>query len=184
MLQMKKLFADSFGELKNLRTLVITALLVAIGVVLGFYSIQLTENLRIGFSFLANELTAMLFGPVVGGIMGGVTDIIKYIIRPTGPFFFGFTFNAILGAVIYGILLYKKPLSFRRILFSKALVAVIVNVCLNTYWLSMLYGNAFLVILPPRIIQQIIMVPIQSVLFFAVVQTLSRARVFAVLKAS
>ena len=64
MLQMKKQFADSFEELKNLRTIVVTALLIAIAVVLGFFSVQLTENLKIGFSFIANELTAMLFGPV------------------------------------------------------------------------------------------------------------------------
>ena len=37
MLQMKKQFADSFEELKNLRTIVVTALLIAIAVVLGFF---------------------------------------------------------------------------------------------------------------------------------------------------
>ena len=179
MLQMKKQFADSFEELKNLRTIVVTALLIAIAVVLGFFSVQLTENLKIGFSFIANELTAMLFGPVVGGIMGGVADIIKYLLKPTGPFFFGFTFNAILGAVIYGVMLYKKPISFKRILASKIVVAIVVNVFLNTYWLSMLYGNAFMAILPPRLIKQIIMVPIQSIMLYAVVEVLAKAKVFS-----
>ena len=88
MLQMKKQFADSFEELKNLRTIVVTALLIAIAVVLGFFSVQLTENLKSDFIY-CHELTAMLFGPVVGGIMGGVADIIKYLLKPTGPFFFG-----------------------------------------------------------------------------------------------
>ena len=171
MLQMKKQFADSFEELKNLRTIVVTALLIAIAVVLGFFSVQLTENLKIGFSFIANELTAMLFGPVVGGIMGGVADIIKYLLKPTGPFFFGFTFNAILGAVIYGVMLYKKPISFKRILASKIVVAIVVNVFLNTYWLSMLYGNAFMAILPPRLIKQIML--------YAVVEVLAKAKVFS-----
>ena len=179
MLQMKKQFADSFEELKNLRTIVVTALLIAIAVVLGFFSVQLTENLKIGFSFIANELTAMLFGPVVGGIMGGVADIIKYLLKPTGPFFFGFTFNAILGAVIYGVMLYKKPISFKRILASKIVVAIVVNVFLNTYWLSMLYGNAFMAILPPRLIKQIIMVPIQSIMLYAVGEVLAKAKVFS-----
>ncbi len=179
MLQMKKQFADSFEELKNLRTIVVTALLIAIAVVLGFFSVQLTENLKIGFSFIANELTAMLFGPVDGGIMGGVADIIKYLLKPTGPFFFGFTFNAILGAVIYGVMLYKKPISFKRILASKIVVAIVVNVFLNTYWLSMLYGNAFMAILPPRLIKQIIMVPIQSIMLYAVVEVLAKAKVFS-----
>ena len=57
----------------------------------------------------------MLFGPVVGGIMGGVADIIKYLLKPTGPFFFGFTFNAILGAVIYGVMLYKSRSALKNI---------------------------------------------------------------------
>ena len=139
MLQMKKQFADSFEELKNLRTIVVT----------------------------------------VGGIMGGVADIIKYLLKPTGPFFFGFTFNAILGAVIYGVMLYKKPISFKRILASKIVVAIVVNVFLNTYWLSMLYGNAFMAILPPRLIKQIIMVPIQSIMLYAVVEVLAKAKVFS-----
>ena len=115
--------------------------------------------------------------------MGGVADIIKYLLNPTGPFFFGFTLNAILGPVIYGILLYQKPISFKRILVAKVLVSVIVNLLLGTYWLSMIYGNAFMAIFPAKLIQQIIMVPIQSVLFFVVAQTLSKAKVFAHVKA-
>ncbi len=182
MLQMRKQFADSFEELKDLRTLVVTALLIAIAAVLGFFSVQLTENLKIGFSFIANELTAMLFGPVVGGIMGGVADIIKYLLKPTGPFFFGFTFNAILGAVLYGVMLYKKPITFKRILLSKIVVSIVVNLFLNTYWLSMLYGNAFMAILSPRVIQQIITVPIQSIMLYTVVQLLEKAGVFSVFR--
>ena len=183
MLQMKKQFADSFEELKNLRTLVMTALFIAIAVVLGFFSVQLTENLKFGFSFIANELTAMMFGPVVGGVMAGIADIIKYLLKPTGPFFFGFTFNAILGAVIYGMMLYKKPISFKRILASKVVVAVVVNAFLNTYWLSILYGNAFFAILPLRLLKQIITVPLQALLLYTVVEVLEKAKFFSAFRA-
>ena len=109
--QMKAQFKDSWQELKHLKTIVVTAMFIAIGVVLGFFfTIQVTDFLKIGFSFIANEMTALLFGPVVGGIMGGVTDIIKFVLKPTGAYFFGFTFNAILGAVIYGMILYHLSL--------------------------------------------------------------------------
>lgn len=47
----------------------VAAMLIAIGVILGFFSVQLTEFIRIGFSGIPNELASMLFGPVVGGIM-------------------------------------------------------------------------------------------------------------------
>ena len=115
MKQMKQQFVDSWHELRHLKTVVVTAMLIAVGIILGYFSITVTPYLRIGFSFIANELTALLFGPVVGGVMGGIADIIKYLIKPDGPYFFGFTLSAILGPVIYGIMLYKKPLSFPRI---------------------------------------------------------------------
>ena len=142
--QMKAQFKDSWQELKHLKTIVVTAMFIAIGVVLGFFfTIQVTDFLKIGFSFIANEMTALLFGPVVGGIMGGVTDIIKFVLKPTGAYFFGFTFNAILGAVIYGMILYHRPISLKRILIAKIIVAIIVNLLLGTYWLHIMYGKAF-----------------------------------------
>ena len=92
-----------------------TALLIALGIVLGeLFSLQLTQNMKIGVSFVATQLTATLFGPVVGGIMGGVTDILKFIMKPTGSFSILWTLNAIVGPIIYGIMLYKKKFTLWR----------------------------------------------------------------------
>lgn len=71
MKNLKQLFVDSFQELKDVKALTMTAMLLAVAVVLGFYSLQVTDFIKIGFAFLADELTGMLFGPVVGGLMGG-----------------------------------------------------------------------------------------------------------------
>lgn len=178
MSQMKKQFADSFQELKSLKTIVVTAMFMAIGIVLGsMFTIQIGNFLKLGFSFIANEMTALLFGPVVGGLMGGLTDVIKYIMKPTGPFFFGFTFNAILGAVIYGVILYHRPITFKRILAAKVIVAVIVNMILGTYWLQVMYGKAFFALLPGRALKQLVAVPIESLLFYVVAKTLSKTKV-------
>ena len=181
--QMKAQFKDSWQELKHLKTIVVTAMLIAIGVVLGFFfTIQVTDFLKIGFSFIANEMTALLFGPVVGGIMGGVTDIIKFVLKPTGAYFFGFTFNAILGAVIYGMILYHRPISLKRILIAKIIVAIIVNLLLGTYWLHIMYGKAFWALIPVRLWKQVMSVPIESFLFYIVAKALSKARIFELVK--
>ena len=119
MFKIGKQFTDSAKELKKLKTIVITGLLIAIGIILGQLSIQISQSTKIGISFIATQLTAMLFGPVVGGIMGGVSDILKFIIKPTGNFLIGYTINAMVGPILYGIMLYKKPIGFWRILFSK-----------------------------------------------------------------
>ena len=66
---MKKLrtqFTDSFQELRSMKTMVAASMLLAITVVLGFYRLQLTDFLRLGFDFLPKELTAMLFWPRSG----------------------------------------------------------------------------------------------------------------------
>lgn len=178
MKQLKSKFVDSYKELKNLNTLVLTALLIAVGIVLGYFSIQITDTMKVGISFVATQLTATLFGPVVGGIMGGVADILKFIMKPTGAFFWGWTFNAMLGPVIYGMILYKKKVTFVRILISKIVVAIVVNMFFGCLWSSMLYGKAFLALMGAKAIQQVVQVPIQSVIFWMVVKALQKAKVF------
>ena len=37
-----------------------------------------------------------MFGPVMGFMCGGLGDIIQYIIKPTGPYFPGWTLSAAL----------------------------------------------------------------------------------------
>lgn len=182
MQKFKKLFTDSLHELREVKALAMTAMLIAIAVVLGFYSLQVTDYIKIGFAFLADELTGMMFGPVAGGLMGAIADLVKYVVRPTGPFFPGFTISALAGGIIYGIVLYKRPLSLRRVILANGLVTLIVNICMNTYWLTLLYGSAFFAILPARIVKEVIMLPITVVLFYTVAKVLSRANVFAVLR--
>lgn len=179
---MKKMFKDSFGELKNLKTLAMASMLLAIAVVLGFYTLQLTEFIKIGFAYIANELAGMMFGPVVGSLIGGLADVLKYLVNPTGPFFPGFTISGFLGGLIYGIVLYKKPLSIKRVIVANALVTVFINLLLNTYWLTLLYGNAFMALFPARIIKQLVMLPIEVILFYAVARVLVKAKVFTMLR--
>lgn len=175
-------FTDSYKEMKKLNTIVITALLIAIGIILGQFSIQITDTMKIGISFIATQMTAMLFGPVVGGVMGGVTDILKFIIKPTGPFLIGYTISAILGPVIYGMMLYKKPIALWRILLSKTVVAIFINLLLGTFWSYHYFGAAFWAAIPAKLIQQIIQVPIQSILYYFVVKALQKAKVFQMIR--
>lgn len=121
MSNLTKSFRDSFHELKDVKALATTAMLLAIAVVLGFYTLQVTDFIKIGFAFIADEMTGMMFGPVVGGLMGAAADIVKYLVRPTGAFFPGFTISGALSGVIYGVILYKKPLSIKRIALANGL---------------------------------------------------------------
>ncbi len=178
MSKIKQQFIESTRQLKNPKVMTITAMFIAIGVVLGFVTnIQITEFIRVGFSFLPNHFVSMMFGPVVGSVMGGITDLLKYIVRPTGPFFIGFTLNAIVEGIIVGLVLYKRPLTFKRVLIANILIAVVVNILMTTCWLSILYSKGFFVILSTRIVKHLITVPIDSIVFYAIAKPLSNTKV-------
>lgn len=65
------LFTDSYKELKSVRTITTAAMLAAIAIILGMFSINVGSTIRIGFSGIPNGVCAYLFGPVVGGIFAG-----------------------------------------------------------------------------------------------------------------
>lgn len=169
MKKMKQMYLDSLRELSAVKTIVLCGLLAALAIVLGTVaSIDVGPYIKIGFSGIPNRIVDCLFGPVAGGLFGGALDVLKYILKPSGPFFFGFTFNAMLAGVLYGSILYKKPVTIKRILTAELINKVLVNCVLNTLWISMLYGKGFFVILPMRVLKNAIMLPIDSmILYFA-----------------
>lgn len=176
MQNVKKMFKDSAAELKKVKSLAMAAMLLAIACVIGFFAIQLTESIKISFAFLVDELTGAMFGPVVGAVEGGLADLLKFFIHPTGPYFPGFTISEIVTGLLYGILLYRKPITLKRVILANTTVMLLVNVLMNTAWLQMMYGNAFLVMLPARLLKELIILPINIALFYALHKLLGKAK--------
>lgn len=60
--------------------------------------------LRIGFGSLPITLAGILFGPLVGGAVGTVADLIGFLINPMGGAYFpGFTLSSALNGIIPGL---------------------------------------------------------------------------------
>ena len=169
------LWLRSLGEFKRLNVVVFCGMMCALAMVLNMVaSINVGPYIRIGFSGLPNQVVAYLFGPAVGGIFGAALDVIKYLIKPDGAFFPGFTVSAALGGIIYGAFLYKKKVTLARVFASQLLVKVVVNILLNTLWLNMLYGKAFLAILPGRVVSNAVMLPIDTAIMYFMLQAVDR----------
>ena len=163
------MFRDSARELRRVQVIAICGVMGALAVVLGYVAtLRIGDYIRVGFSFLPNVIVDYLFGPVVGGIFGGVMDIVKYLMNPTGPFFPGFTISAVVGAVIYGIMFYRQKITILRVLAAQLIVKVAVNLLLNTIWLVVLYGYGLAAILPGRIISNAVMLPIDTSITYLV----------------
>lgn len=174
---MKKLaevYRDSARELDNFKSIVVAGMFLAVSVVLGFFTIEAGPYLKIGFGSVVNQFVYFLFGPVLGCVYGGVLDLVKYVARPTGGYFPGFTFNAMLAGVIYGTFLYKRPLSFKRVLAVNFVVIMICNVFFNTLWLSMMSGKGMVALLPLRLVKNMIMWPVDSAIFYVLANMMER----------
>ena len=136
MKKMKEIYRDSLKELLNTRNMVLCGLMAALAVVLSLVaSIDIGPYIRVGFSGLPNRVVECLFGPVTGCLFGGMLDVLKYILKPSGPFFFGFTFNVMVAGLIYGTLLYRNPVTVKRIVAAEFLTKLLVNCLLNTLWI-------------------------------------------------
>ncbi len=170
MSKIKDLFISSYNEIKNVRCITLLAMFGAISIILGYFTLMPVETIKITFTFLPNEFVFYLFGPVVGAVYGAALDLLTFFVRPSGPFFYGFTVSALLTGLIYGSILYKRPLSVKRIIVANIIHMLTINLLLNTYWLTMLYGYNFMALLPMRALKAIIMFPVETVMLFIVIK--------------
>ena len=151
-------------EFRSPRTLVIAALLSAISIAMGSLFIPVTESLRVYFSFLPRALLAAICGPLVGLAAGAVIDLTEFFLFPTGfSFFPGYTLNTMLGLFFYGLFLYRKPITIPRVTLCVLTESLLCSVLLQTYWLTMLMNKAYLVLLPTRLGQNLLVAPVSIV---------------------
>ena len=164
----------------TLKKMIFLAVLIALNIVITRFLSISTPIFRISFTFLTIVCPAILFGPVEAAIVGGLGDLLGALLFPSGPFFPGFTLTAVLTGLVFGFFLHKKQ-TILRIVLSSAIVEFILGLLLNTLWIHLLYGKAFLAILPTRLIQAVGMFVVQVLLIFFVNEVLFK-RVRSIVK--
>lgn len=174
--KMIELFKTSVREMKKTRVIALSGMFIAFSVVLSFFKVPLGPTLQISFASLPIAAGGMLFGPFVGGIIGFASDILGYIVRPHGFFFPGFTLNAILIGMFFGFFLYKKKVTVANVLISSVFNTVFINLGLTTLWLSMMYGDAFIVLIGTRLVKNLIEFPVYASLLFMVLKLTEKLR--------
>lgn len=164
-------------KLRDTKTLTVAAMLTAVGIVLGFFKIPITQLIEIRFGSLSIALAGMLFGPGVGGVVGALVDIGGYLVKPTGPFFPGFTVSSAITGIIFGVVLYNKKFTLPRVAVAQAVNTLIVGILMNSYWLNMLYfQNGFLATILARLPKELITLPINIALTYVTFKALEKVR--------
>ena len=140
----KAYWKDAAAELKSLKMLVVTALMIALRVALKPLAIPLGPQLSIQTAMLATALGAMIFGPVVAIPAAMVSDTIGFMIFPTGDYFLPFMLTEIASTMIYALCLYRAKPSATRVIIARFFICFFVNVILQQFifaWQYTYMGN-------------------------------------------
>ncbi|NLY78100.1 MAG: folate family ECF transporter S component [Tissierellia bacterium] len=150
--------------------IVYCALLIALNVVLTRVgSIRIggggVEIVRIGFGGYPIIFAGIMFGPLAGGIVGAIGDIIGMIISPMGPYMPHFTISAALTGIIPGYIMRscaskECKTSTKRLMIAIGIGQIVTSIILVPYFMKVLFGVPFAVSLPSRLISQAITIPI------------------------
>jgi ECF transporter S component (folate family) len=148
----------------KVKKVVLAGLLLAILIIFErFISVE-TQILRLSFAYVPYILIGTFLGPVWGALIGVAGDLLGMLLMPKAGFFAGFTLNALLTGLVYGLFLYRAPSNksyLVRLIISVLLVHIFIHLGLTTLWLSIMYKKAFVVIITGRIIANIIEIPIE-----------------------
>ena len=144
------------------RMLCVCAMLIALEVILERVFSLKTMGYKIGLYFIPPVIAAMLYGPAASAAVFALGDFVGSMLLPFGPYHPGFTVCAALMGVLYGLFLHRAPLRFHKQtnggrfsvylqrdkvrFFPNMVLPVLINclllgLCVNTAWVSMLYGS-------------------------------------------
>lgn len=164
---MKKqnIFGESLKALKSVRGIALCAMLIAISCVLGFFKFGLGQDINITFFFLPISIAALILGPIPAIAVGGIADVLGCIIRPTGPYFPGFTINYMIMGLVFGLFFYNKKPKILKIIIARLILAVVLDLILTPIWLNFLYGRPLVwALFLERLIKISVLGPIEIVL--------------------
>ena len=140
----KAYWRDAAAEMKDIKMLVVTALMIALRIALKPFAIYIGPQMAIQTATLATALGAMIFGPVVAIPAAIVSDTIGFMIFPTGDYFLPFMLTEIASTMIYALCLYRAKPSATRVIIARFFICFFVNVVLQQFifaWQYTYMGN-------------------------------------------
>ncbi len=138
---------SSIGIFGTIKTMTMAAMLTAMSVVIGIFCKTLLNFggglYRITFENLPILISGIMFGPVVGGIVGLATDIISYLLSPQmypiNPIVTAGAFSVGLVSGFFSHYIFKKR-GYMRIIISSALAHIVGSMIIKPIGLFQFYG--------------------------------------------
>ncbi len=175
----------------NTKKIVTSAILIALNIVLTRYLAINTPIVKIGFGFLPLIVAALYLGPVYTGIIHAIADVIGVMMVPNAAFNPVFTLTAFLSGITYGLFLYpSSPIckglvkagrklagifhvseekqgvfsDFFLAFITGFVVVIVFSLLANTLLIHFYYRVRYEVLIPTRLIQTAILIPLHTVM--------------------
>lgn len=160
-------FSKSAQMLKNPQSLAVCGLLLALRIVIGYFSnltLAVSPDIKIGFSFLPVAIAGILCGPVASGVIGALGDIFCFLLAPMGAYFPGWTVNGLLVGILYGVFLYESKHFIPSLVICEIVSGLFVEIALGSLWLYVQFSKAFWITAAARGIKTLVAIPIEIAL--------------------
>ncbi|MBE7051750.1 MAG: folate family ECF transporter S component [Ruminococcaceae bacterium] len=171
------------SKISSAKDLCALGLLIAITVLLAVYAtLRIGGAIKIPFKFISVFITAAIFGPFWGGMIGAIADVIAFMISPVGgafvpqitmvEFLYGFTY----GLVFFNMSSWGGYKTMLKIIFCVIFQIVFLNLGLTTYLLAPMMNMSFETLLATRAYAGVINMALQLIVISVISKYISSFR--------
>lgn len=170
-------FVKSAKLLKKPQNVAICGMLLALRILLGYFSnltLAITPDIKIGLSFLPIAVAGILCGPIAAGAIGALGDLICFLLAPMGAYFPGWTVNGLIVGLLYGVFLYESKRFIPSLVICEVVSGIFVEIALGSLWLYIQYSKAFWITAGVRGMKTLVAIPIEIALIILFEKTVIR----------
>lgn len=164
---------------QQLFKIILTAILIALNVILERFLAYSVWNQTISFGFIAVAFAAAFLGTPYAVAVAGFGDLVGSLLFPFGAYFPGFTLTNCVYALILAEFIYKNATPI-KIIISVVLNKIVCSLILNTLWISIMYRggvDAFFVVLATRLLSTGILAAVELIVLLLVFSEKSKIRI-------
>ena len=170
-------WGEATRQLSDIKMITIAALIVALRIAVKFIKIQLAPGLNISLDGYVNSLGSVIYGPVVGLVVGAISDTLGCLVTGRmGEYFPPFALVEMSSSFIFALFFWRRKINVRSTMTAKFTVNLISNIVLTSIfnkWMYFLYyglekAQAYNIINGARIVKNLVLFPLEATLIVAV----------------
>ena len=168
---------EAIRQLKDVRMITIAALIVALRIAVKFLKIEIAPGLNISLDGYVNSLGSLIYGPVMGLVVGAISDTLGCLVTGRmGEYFPPFMLVEMSSSFIFALFFWRRKINVRTTLGAKFTVNLVSNIILTSIfnkWMYFLYyglekAQAYNIINGARIVKNLVLFPLEATIIVMV----------------